>query len=99
MKANRRFSYQQVQHLNPIETAVRYLPNITAGSVLNILTGLIVHRVWVNYYVVGISALCALAPLLMAIVDVSWPFWWCLFWVMLLLPISVDGNDPLLTPL
>ena len=88
-----RNSYQEVQHLSPIETAIRYLPNIAAGSILNILTGLIVHRVAVNYYVVIISALCSISPLLMAIIHVDWSWWLAGFWVNFLLPISVDGNS------
>ena len=91
-KTNNMHSYQQVQHLSSIETAIRYLPNITAGSICNILTGLIVHRISVKYLVVAVSAICACAPLLMAVIDPTWPWWWCGFWVMLLLPTSVDGT-------
>ena len=86
-------SYQNVQHLSPIEAAVRYMPNIAAGSSLNVVTGLIIHRVPVNYYVVIISGLCTLAPLLMAIIHVDWSFWLASFWVMFLLPTSVDGES------
>ena len=85
-------SYQQVLLLSPIETAIRYMPNIVAGCTLNILTGLIVHRVAVNYYVLITSALCAVSPLLMALIHVEWSWWYAGFWVNLLLPISVDGN-------
>ncbi|KAL9037342.1 MAG: hypothetical protein Q9214_005744 [Letrouitia sp. 1 TL-2023] len=87
-------AYQRVQHLSPIETAVRYMPNIVAGSTLNILTGLIVHRIAVNRYVVIISALCSVSPLLMAVIHVDWSWWLAGFWVNLLLPISVDGKFP-----
>ncbi|KAL9607586.1 MAG: hypothetical protein Q9167_007512 [Letrouitia subvulpina] len=84
--------YQRVQHLSPIETAVRYMPNIVARSTLNILTGLIVHRIAVNRYVVVISGLCSVSPLLMAVIHVDWSWWLAGFWVNLLLPISVDVN-------
>lgn len=67
------------------------MPNIIAGSTLNVVTGLIVHRIRINYYVVIISGLCALSPLLMAITKPEWSWWYTGFWVMLLLPISVDG--------
>ena len=87
-------SYQQIQQLSPLQTAIRYLPNIIAGSTLNVLTGLLVHRIPGNYYVVIISAICTTSPLLMAFVDPAWSWWWCTFWVMLFLPISVDGSYP-----
>ena len=88
---NSRISYQQVQRLSPIETAIRYLPNLIVGGGFNIVTGLIVHRLWVNYYVVGVSAICAVAPLLLAICNPSWSFWACNLWTMVLVPVSVDG--------
>ncbi|KAG8529659.1 uncharacterized protein KY384_005140 [Bacidia gigantensis] len=43
--------YQRVQHLSPIETAVRFMPNIIAGGALNIITGLIIH---LNYTVANL---------------------------------------------
>ena len=89
-----RHSYQKVQHLSPIETAVRYMPNIAAGCALNISTGLIVHKVAVNYYVVVISALCSISPFLMAIIHVDWSWWLAGFWVNFLLSTSVDGQFP-----
>ena len=90
-RADERNSYQEVQHLSPIETAVRYIPNVIAGATLNIFTGLIIHRLAVNNYVVAISAICSISPLLMAVMDIDWPWWYAGFWVNLLLPISVDG--------
>ena len=29
----------------------------------------------------------------MAIIKPAWSYWWCAFWAMLLLPLSIDGNN------
>lgn len=85
-------SYQDVQHLTPLATSIRFLPNVIAGSILNVTTGLLVHRLPVNYLVVAISGICAISPLLMALINPAWTWWACAFWAMLLLPIAVDGE-------
>ena len=85
-------SFQEVQHLSALETSIRFLPNVIVGSILNVFTGLIVHRVPVNYIVFLTSAICAVPPLLMAVIDPAWSWCWCAFWAMLLLPLSIDGT-------
>ena len=91
-------SFQQVQHLSALETSIRYLPNIMAGIVLNIVTGLLLHRIRVDYFVIITSAICTISPLLMAIINPTWSWWWCTFWAMLLIPVSVNGNTTLIPP-
>ena len=78
--------------MSPIGSSLRFLPNVIVGSILNITTGLIVHRVPVSLFVVLTSAICAISPLLMALINPAWSWWWCAFWAMLVLPLSIDGR-------
>ena len=60
------------------------------GLVLNISTGLFVHRIPAVYLVLVSSALSAGAPLLMALINPRWPYWFDAFFAQLLVPLSVD---------
>ncbi|KAF2236774.1 aminotriazole resistance protein [Viridothelium virens] len=82
--------FQQVQNLSALQSGPRFLPNLVVGIIANVLTGLLVHRMSVVYLVVLSSSLAAISPLLMAIINPAWTFWYCAFWAMLLLPASVD---------
>ncbi|KAK2838284.1 hypothetical protein FQN49_006432 [Arthroderma sp. PD_2] len=82
--------FQKVQLLSPLNTSIRLLPNVIIGIVLNLSTGLFVHLVRVNYLVIAVSIIAAIAPLLMAIIDPSWNYWACAFWGVLLGPVAID---------
>lgn len=90
--ANKQSSFQEVQDLPAIQAALRFLPNIIIGIILNLGTGLLVHRLHANYLVVVSSVLSAGSPLLMAIIDPEWSWWYCAFWAVLLGPLSADGE-------
>ncbi|KAE8420608.1 major facilitator superfamily domain-containing protein [Aspergillus pseudocaelatus] len=82
--------FQEVQDLPAIQAALRFLPSIIIGIILNLGTGLLVHRLHANYLVLVTSVLSAGSPLLMAIIDPEWSWWYCAFWAMLLGPLSAD---------
>ncbi|GFF94650.1 aminotriazole resistance protein [Aspergillus lentulus] len=82
--------FQEVQDLPAIQAALRFLPSIISGIILNLGTGLLVHRLHANYLVLVTSVLSAGSPLLMAIIDPEWSWWYCAFWAMLLGPLSAD---------
>ncbi|KAF7618765.1 hypothetical protein AFLA_000413 [Aspergillus flavus NRRL3357] len=82
--------FQEVQDLPAIQAALRFLPSIISGITLNLGTGLLVHRLHANYLVLVASVLSAGSPLLMAIIDPEWSWWYCAFWAMLLGPLSAD---------
>jgi hypothetical protein len=86
-------SFQQVQEVSVIQTSIYFLPNILAGIVLNVFTGLLVHRIRADHLVLFTSVLSAVPPLLMAIINREWSWWWCAFPAMLLLPPSADGKS------
>lgn len=90
--ADRTFSFQEVQGLSAVQTSVRFIPNVVIGIVQTLAVGLVLHRVSV-YWVVLISCLLtALSPLLMALNDPGWTYWYAGFWAVLLSPISGDSE-------
>ncbi|KAJ5458603.1 hypothetical protein N7475_009991 [Penicillium sp. IBT 31633x] len=82
--------FQEVQDLSAFDAALRFLPNVVLGVVLNLGTGLLVHRLHADHLVLVSTFLSAGSPLLMAIIEPSWSWWHCAFWAVLLSPLSVD---------
>ncbi|KAJ5241459.1 uncharacterized protein N7469_003050 [Penicillium citrinum] len=82
--------FQEVQHLSALEAAIRFLPNVVIGIILNLATGLLVHRLRANWLVLVTTVLSAGSPLLLAIIDPKWSWWYCAFWAVLLGPLSAD---------
>jgi hypothetical protein len=77
---------------------LRFIPNVLIGMILNLSTGLLVHRIRADYLILFTSFLCAGSPLLMAIIHPDWSWWYCAFWAVLLGPLSADGASPSLPP-
>jgi MFS family permease len=83
-------SFQEVQGTSALGASIRLLPNLISGVILNFVTGLIVDKVPVFWAVMLTSTLCAGAPLLMALINPRWPYWYDAFFAQLLTPISGD---------
>lgn len=58
---------------------------------MNIVIGLFVHKIRAFWIVTIPSLLCAGSPLLMAVIQPSWPYWGNAFVAQLLQPISFDA--------
>ena len=82
--------FQEVQQLSALDSSLRFLPSLIMGATLNLTTGLIVHRVPAAWLLVITSALSAGSPLLMAVINKNWPYWYDAFFAQLLQPMSVD---------
>ncbi|CAG8236996.1 unnamed protein product [Penicillium salamii] len=82
--------FQEVQDLSAFQAALRFLPNVVIGILLNLGTGLLVHRLHADHLVLVSTFLSAGSPLLMAIIDPTWSWWYCAFWAVLLGPLSAD---------
>lgn len=81
---------QNVLRYSPLEVAIRLLPQAILGTMVNIIAGLILHKVN-NRLLTGIGALCHLGSvLLMALMKQSSPYWDFIFPSLLL---SVIGAD------
>ncbi|KAG7129018.1 MFS-type transporter 1 like protein [Verticillium longisporum] len=86
--------FQEVQLLSVLDAAIRFFPEVVVGILLNLLTGLFVHKINANLLITVSAALTCVAPLIMALVDPTWNFWVAAFWAALLCPFSVDGRNP-----
>jgi hypothetical protein len=72
-------SFQNVQHLSALESSIRFLPSIVVGILLELTTGFFIHRLSVLYLVTISALLSAGAPLLMALIEAKWPYWYDAF--------------------
>lgn len=82
--------FQDVQGLSALQASLRFIPSIISGLLLNIATGFLAHKFRADYLVVAASLFSAIAPLLMALVNPAWPFWYSACWAMFLGPFSGD---------
>ncbi|KAB5555091.1 major facilitator superfamily domain-containing protein [Coniochaeta sp. 2T2.1] len=82
--------FQDVQRTSALGASLRLLPNLLFGTVINLTIGLVVHRVPATYAVLLSSGLCAGAPLLMALLNPAWPYWYAELPAQLLAPLSAD---------
>ncbi|KAF4981147.1 hypothetical protein FZEAL_2981 [Fusarium zealandicum] len=82
--------FQEIQHLSALQAAIRILPSLIVGIILNFTTGLFVHKIPAIWIVVTTAILTAGAPLLMAVIQPQWPYWGNAFVAQILMPISCD---------
>ncbi|KAH8911171.1 MFS general substrate transporter [Coniochaeta sp. PMI_546] len=82
--------FQDVQRTTALGASLRLLPNLLFGTVINLTIGLVVDRVPATYAVLVSSGLCAGAPLLMALLNPDWPYWYAELFAQLLAPLSAD---------
>lgn len=82
--------FQTVQNLSALQASIRILPSLLVGTLLQLSTGLLIHRLPAFALVLGALVLSAGAPLLMALISPHWPYWYDAFFAQLLSPISAD---------
>lgn len=83
-------SFQEIQMASTLTTSLYLLPNLATGVLINIFVGMFVHRVPARWLVAGSALICALSPLLMAIVPPTWPYWKLALWSQVFAPFSAD---------
>ena len=83
-------SFQEIQKLSELQAAIRILPSIVVGILLNLTMGFFVNKIPATVIVIVSSLLAAGSPLLMAIIDPSTTYWANAFVAQLLQPISCD---------
>ncbi|KAI9926191.1 hypothetical protein MW887_004654 [Aspergillus wentii] len=83
--------FQEIQSLSALQASIRILPSLVVGSLLNLVIGFFVHKVPAVWIVAISSLLCAGSPLLMAVIQPSWPYWGNAFIAQLLQPVSFDA--------
>ncbi|KAI4713887.1 hypothetical protein J4E89_001336 [Alternaria sp. Ai002NY15] len=88
--SNPKSSFQEVQHASMLATSLYLLPNLLAGVLIQISVGLFVHRIPARWLVAGSALICAISPLLMAVVPPTWSYWKLAFWAQIFAPFSAD---------
>jgi hypothetical protein len=83
-------SFQEVQNISALQTSIRIIPSLMVGFILQVSTGLLIHRIPAFGLVMASLILSAGSPLLMALIDVRSPYWYNAFFAQLLSPISAD---------
>ncbi|RAK71766.1 putative MFS transporter [Aspergillus fijiensis CBS 313.89] len=83
--------FQEIQSLSALQASIRILPSLVIGILMNFVIGVFVHRVPAFWIVTVTSILCAGSPLLMALIQPSWPYWANAFIAQLLQPVSFDA--------
>ena len=83
-------SFQEVQDLSALQASIRIVPSLIVGTLAQLTTGLLIHRISAFYLVLVSLVLNAGSPLLMAVIDARWPYWYDAFFAQLLSPLSAD---------
>ncbi|KAF4160415.1 hypothetical protein CNMCM8927_004871 [Aspergillus lentulus] len=83
--------FQEVQGLSALDASVRILPSLIVGVLLNLVIGVFVHKVPAFWIATVTSLLCAGSPLLMAVIQPSWPYWGNAFVAQLLQAVSFSA--------
>ena len=83
-------SFQEVQNASTITTSLYLLPSLVTGVFINFTVGVVVDRFPARWLVVCSTLLCAIAPLIMALVNPSWKYWYLIFWAQVFSPFSAD---------
>jgi nitrate/nitrite transporter NarK len=66
------------------------LPNLMVGVCINLSVGIFVDRLPAGWLIVGSSLLCALAPLMMALVNPNWKYYYLELWAQMLAPLGTN---------
>ncbi|QKX53132.1 uncharacterized protein TRUGW13939_00206 [Talaromyces rugulosus] len=82
--------FQEVQNHSTLTASLYLLPNLMVGVCINLSVGIFVDRLPAGWLVVGSSLLCALAPLMMALVNPNWKYYYIELWAQMLAPLSAD---------
>ncbi|WPH00642.1 general substrate transporter, protein [Acrodontium crateriforme] len=82
--------FQKVQLLSALQSSIRFLPNIIIGTLISIGTEAVLHKWNTYYYVLAMSGIATVAPLLMGLMKIEWSYWYMAFWAMSLLPFAND---------
>jgi Na+/melibiose symporter-like transporter len=84
------FVFQDVQKLSPLEASIRFLPAPVAGTISNIVMGLIAHKVNADRPVLVGNVLSTISPLILALMNPKASYWANAFPAMALNAIGAD---------
>lgn len=84
------FFFQDVQGLTAMSASIRFLPEVVAGAITNILVGLYIHRMNANWLLAASFTASAVSPLLLALMRPSLTYWEFVFPAVSLIAIATD---------
>jgi MFS family permease len=82
-------SFQEIQDAGTLTTSLQLMPNVVVGVVCGLSCGLFVDKIPARWLVGIASLICAGAPLLMAVMNPEWTYWYMAFWAQAFSPLSV----------
>ncbi|EPS36792.1 hypothetical protein H072_9687 [Dactylellina haptotyla CBS 200.50] len=82
--------FQEVQELSALQTSIRIIPSLIVGAIAQLCTGLLIHRTSAFTLVLTSLIISSAGPLLMALINVKWPYWYDAFFAQLVSPVSAD---------
>lgn len=82
--------FQEIQHASTLTTSLYLLPNLATGVLINVAVGFFVHRITARWLIAGSAMICAASPMLMALMDPAWSYWYLAFWAQICAPFSAD---------
>ncbi|KDN72394.1 putative major facilitator superfamily transporter [Colletotrichum sublineola] len=85
-------SFQKVQGVSALQSSLRFLPHVIMGTVVNVAAAWLVSRVKVQTLGAVSAVITAVAPILMATVELDGYYWFAPFWAMILSPVNADGQ-------
>ena len=83
-------SFQEVQGLSALETSIRFFPGVVVGILTRFTVGVFINKIPAIYIVVVSCVLCSAAPLLMALINPRWPYWYDAFAAQVRSPQNAD---------
>jgi len=84
------FLFQDIRGLSATAASIRFLPEPVTGAAVNILIGLFVHRLRVNWALQISFVVSALSPLLLAVMRERATYWEFEFPAVALVPVAPD---------
>ena len=88
------FYFQEVQHITALGAALRYLPAPLSAVISGLTVGNVLHFVDARSIVVVTTLLSCAPAILMALINIKWPYWAGTFPAVILAP---TGPDTLFT--
>ncbi|KAF2035703.1 MFS general substrate transporter [Setomelanomma holmii] len=80
--------FQEIQNHSTLTTSLYLLPNMVVSVLLNLSVDVFVHRLPARWLIAISSLLCSFAPLMMALVNPQWRYWYLEVWAQVLAPMG-----------
>lgn len=90
LPANIAGSFQNIQSLSSLSSSLRLLPGLVVAASIDLSIGYIIHKLSIAWTLCGLSVVASISPLLMALINPAWPYWYEAFPAQVLYPVAVE---------